>query len=39
MGVAELKEDAIRQFAVKVEVTDDEQVLKIVLDFLGGIKT
>ena len=38
MSVAELKEEAIRQFAVKVEAMEDETALKIILDFLDGIK-
>ncbi|MEI8278623.1 MAG: hypothetical protein WCG87_02600 [Bacteroidota bacterium] len=37
MSVAELKEEAIRQFAVKVEATEDEKVLHIILDFLSHI--
>lgn len=37
MSVLELKEEAIRQFAIKVEAMDDEAGLKIVLDFLKGI--
>jgi hypothetical protein len=37
MSVAELKEEAIRQFAVKVEAIEDETALKMVLDFLSGI--
>jgi hypothetical protein len=37
MNVAELKEEAIRQFVDKVEATDDEKVLKIILDFLSRI--
>ena len=39
MSVLELKEEAIRQFAIKVETMDDEAGLKIVLDFLKGINT
>ncbi len=38
MSVAELKEEAIRQFAVKVESMEDEAALKAVLDFLNGIQ-
>ncbi len=38
MSVLELKEEAIRQFAIKVESMEDETALKIVLDFLKGIK-
>jgi len=38
MSVIELKEEAIRQFAIKVESMDDEVALKMVLDFLNGIK-
>ena len=38
MSVAELKEEAIRQFAVKVDALEDETALKMVLDFLSGIK-
>ncbi len=37
MSVMELKEEAIRQFAVKVEETEDEQTLKIILEFLQGL--
>jgi hypothetical protein len=37
MSVAELKEEAIRQFAFKVSSLDDVAALKIVLDFLKGI--
>ena len=37
MSIAELKEEAIRQFAIKVESMEDETALKIVLDFLNGI--
>ncbi len=39
MSVAELKEEAIRQFAIKVESMDDEAALKVVLDFLTGIRS
>ena len=39
MSVAELKEEAIRQFAIKMEATEDEKVLNIILDFLNGIHT
>ena len=39
MSVLELKEEAIRQFAIKVELLDDEVALKMVIDFLNGIKT
>ena len=39
MSVAELKEEAIRQFALKVESTGDEKVLEMILDFLKGIQT
>ncbi len=39
MSVAELKEEAIRQFAMKVESTDNENVLKIIIDFLNGLDT
>lgn len=38
MSVAELKEEAIRQFAMKVEAADDEKVLQIILDFLSNIQ-
>ena len=38
MSIAELKEEAIRQFAVKVEGMDDEAELKVMLEFLNGIK-
>ena len=38
MSVAELKEEAIRQFTVKVVASDDEVVLKMILDFLNGIE-
>ncbi len=37
MSVATLKEEAIRQFAIKVEAMEDEAALKVVLDFLKGI--
>ncbi len=37
MSVLELKEEAIRQFAIKVESLDDEAALTMVLDFLKGI--
>jgi hypothetical protein len=37
MSIAELKEEAIRQFAAKVEAMEDETALKVVLDFLNGI--
>jgi hypothetical protein len=37
MSVAELKEEAIRQFTIKVEAMDDEATLTVVLDFLKGI--
>ena len=36
MSVAELKEEAIRQFAMKVESMDDEAGLKVALEFLNG---
>ncbi|MBX2905810.1 MAG: hypothetical protein KF744_07225 [Taibaiella sp.] len=39
MSVAELKKEAIRQFALRVESTDNENVLEMILDFLKGIKT
>ncbi len=39
MSVAELKEEAIRQFAIKVGSIEDETGLKIMLEFLGGIKS
>lgn len=39
MSILELKEEAIRQFAVKVEAMDDEAALKVVLHFLDGIHT
>jgi hypothetical protein len=39
MSVAELKEEAIRQFAVKVESMEDETALKAVLDLLNGIQS
>jgi hypothetical protein len=38
MSIAELKEEAIRQFAITVEGMDDEAELKVVLEFLNGIK-
>ena len=38
MSVAALKEEAIRQFASKVESMDDEKTLQAVLDFLDGIR-
>ena len=38
MSVLELKEEAIRQFAIKVELLDDEAGLTMVLDFLNGIE-
>jgi hypothetical protein len=38
MSVLELKEEAIRQFAIKVESMDDEAALIMVLDFLKGIE-
>jgi len=38
MSVAELKEEAIRQFAIKVESIHDETGLKIMLEFLSGIQ-
>ena len=37
MGIAALKEEAIRQFAIKIGATDNEQVLKAIIDFLNGI--
>ena len=37
MSFAELKEEAIRQFAIKVEDIDDEAALLVVLEFLKGI--
>lgn len=39
MSVAALKEEAIRQFAIKVESMDDEAALTVVLDFLKGISS
>jgi len=39
MSISELKEEAIRQFAVKVEAADDEKVLEMILDFLKGINS
>jgi hypothetical protein len=38
MSIAALKEEAIRQFAVKVESIEDEASLMVVIDFLSGIK-
>lgn len=38
MSVAELKEEAIRQFALKVEAAEDEKVLQVILDFLNNIQ-
>ena len=37
MSISAIKEEAIRQFALKVEAMDDEASLKIVLEFLNGI--
>lgn len=37
MSIAELKEEAIKQFTEKIVATDDEEVLKSILDFLGSI--
>jgi len=37
MSIIELKEEAIRQFAVKVEAADDEKILEMILEFLKGI--
>lgn len=37
MSVLELKEEAIRQFAIKVESMNDEAALTMVLDFLKGL--
>lgn len=37
MGVAELKGEVLRQFAIKVQSTDDEKVLEMILDFINGI--
>jgi hypothetical protein len=37
MSVLELKEEAIRQFAIKVDSLDDEATLTMVLDFLKRI--
>ena len=39
MSVAELKEEALRQFAIKVKSTDDEKVLEMMLDFINSINT
>ena len=39
MSVSELKEEAIRQFAIKVRSMEDETALKIVLGFLKGIRS
>ena len=38
MSVLQLKEEAIRQFAAKLESTDDAEVLQMILKFLDGIK-
>ncbi len=38
MSVAELKEEAIRRFAIKVESASNEKVLRVILDFLDGIE-
>ncbi len=38
MSVVELKEEAIRQFARKVEATDDERVLIMIVEFLNGLQ-
>jgi len=37
MSIAELKKEAIHQFAVKMDAMEDEAELKVVLDFLNGI--
>lgn len=37
MSVTALKEEAIRQFAIKVASVDDEAELQVILDFLSGI--
>jgi hypothetical protein len=39
MSVAELKEEALRQFAIKVSSTNDEKVLEMILDFVKGINS
>ena len=39
MSILELKEEAIHQFAIKVESLDDEAALTMVLEFLKGIET
>lgn len=39
MSVAELKEEALKQFEIKVKSTDDEKVLQMMLDFINSINT
>ena len=37
MSLLEIKEEAIKQFAIKVEALNDEASLNVILEFLGGI--
>ena len=39
MNISELKAETIRQFAIKINATKDEKILKIILAFLNDIKT
>ena len=38
MSVAELKEEASRLFAEKIEATQDEELLSKILEFLNGLQ-
>ena len=38
MSVATIKEQVINKFVSKVSVIQDEEALKVILDFLDGIK-
>ena len=37
MSITEIKEEAISQFAIKVEAMDDPQALQMLLDFVDSI--
>ena len=39
MSIAELKETAIRQFAIKVAATYDEKMLEAIINLLNNFET
>jgi hypothetical protein len=37
MGIAEIKEEAIRQFTIKVEAMDNQASLQMVLEYVNSL--